>query len=85
METFFSDDNLKWPGTVGSNMPITLTFVALDGGANFGKVPFSVFVYNIFLMWSWESTRSMRLNRWVRSRRWCSLMICRNMVVHIYL
>jgi len=40
---FVSDGNLKWTGTVGYNKPIILTFVALNGGANFEK-SFSVFL-----------------------------------------
>ena len=39
------DDNLKWAWTYGSNMLITLTFVALNYGANCRKVSLSTSVF----------------------------------------
>ena len=37
------DGNVKWARTVDNNMPIILTFVALNHETNFEKVPFNVY------------------------------------------
>ena len=43
------DGNLKWAWTVGSNMPISLTFVTLNWKSS------SVLVFSVFLVWMFEN------------------------------